>query len=175
MRWKIIRKKADWNQQQLTDGSILANRNSINHPYCFLSNQKKSPDSGFFACYIVSVKGLYHALLPKTSLRTCSWQDSFAWGTEAKAELPHEARKPWGIFASSKAVRENPACHISFLWVLNAPTFVTLFGTIWLPSHEELCNTKLTCKRARPNVIVKSQTKQLFIESYSGSRQGMMQ
>ena len=29
------------NQQQLTDGGILANRNSENHPYCFLSNKKK--------------------------------------------------------------------------------------------------------------------------------------
>ena len=38
------------NQQQLTDGGILADRNSANHPYCFLSNQKKSPDSSFFAC-----------------------------------------------------------------------------------------------------------------------------
>ena len=35
------RKNADWNQQQLTDGGILANRNSANHPYWFLSNQKK--------------------------------------------------------------------------------------------------------------------------------------
>ena len=43
-------KNADWNQQQLTDGGILANWNSANHPYCFLSNQKKSPDSSFFAC-----------------------------------------------------------------------------------------------------------------------------
>ena len=34
-------KNADWNQQQLTDGGILANRNGANHPYCFLSNQKK--------------------------------------------------------------------------------------------------------------------------------------
>ena len=32
---------ADWNQQQLTDVRILANRNSSNHPYCFLCNQKK--------------------------------------------------------------------------------------------------------------------------------------
>ena len=31
-------------------GDILADRNSANHPYCFLSNQKKSPDSSFFAC-----------------------------------------------------------------------------------------------------------------------------
>ena len=34
-------KNADWNQQQLTDGGVLANRNSANHPYCFLFNQKK--------------------------------------------------------------------------------------------------------------------------------------
>ena len=34
-------KKADWNQQQLKDGGVLANRNSANHPYCFLSNHKK--------------------------------------------------------------------------------------------------------------------------------------
>ena len=43
-------KNADWNQQELTDGGILANRNSANHSHCFLSNQKKSPDSGFFTC-----------------------------------------------------------------------------------------------------------------------------
>ena len=34
-------KNTDWNQQQLTDGGVLANRNSANHPNCFLSNQKK--------------------------------------------------------------------------------------------------------------------------------------
>ena len=34
-------KNADWNQQQLTDGGILANWNGANHSYCFLSNQKK--------------------------------------------------------------------------------------------------------------------------------------
>ena len=34
-------KNADWNQQQLTDGGVLANRNSANHPYRFLSNEKK--------------------------------------------------------------------------------------------------------------------------------------
>ena len=55
------------------------------------------------------------------------------------------------------------------------PTFVTLFGTIWLPNNEELCNAKLTYKQARPSVTVKSRTKQLFIESYSGSRQSMLQ
>ena len=35
------RKNVDWNKQQLTDGGILADRNSANHPYCFLSNQKE--------------------------------------------------------------------------------------------------------------------------------------
>ena len=40
-------KNADRNQQQLTDGSILANRNSANHPHCFLSNQKKVPILAF--------------------------------------------------------------------------------------------------------------------------------
>ena len=34
-------KNANWNQQQLTDGGVLANRNSANHPNCFLSNQTK--------------------------------------------------------------------------------------------------------------------------------------
>ena len=43
-------KNADWNQQQLTDGGILANRNSANHPYCFLSNQKKVQILAFFTC-----------------------------------------------------------------------------------------------------------------------------
>ena len=33
-------KNADWNQH-LMDGGILANRNSANHPHCFLSSQKK--------------------------------------------------------------------------------------------------------------------------------------
>jgi len=39
------------------------------------------------------------------------------------------------------------------------PLFVTLVGTIWLPNQEEWCNTKLTCKRARPSVTIKSRTK----------------
>ena len=52
-------------------------------------------------------------------------------------ELPCEVR---GIFASGKATRENPACHISYEF---RPTFVTLFGTIWLPNHKELCNEEV--------------------------------
>ena len=43
-------KNVDWNQQQLTNGGILANRNSANHPYCFLSNQKKVQILAFFTC-----------------------------------------------------------------------------------------------------------------------------
>ena len=34
-------KNTVWNQQQLTDGGILANRKSGSNPYCFLSNQRK--------------------------------------------------------------------------------------------------------------------------------------
>ena len=44
------RKNADRNQQQLTDGGILANQNSANHSYCFLSNQKEVQILAFFAC-----------------------------------------------------------------------------------------------------------------------------
>ena len=51
-------KNADWNPQQLTDVGILANRNSANHPYCFLSNQKKSR---FWLFCMWSVKEMYHA------------------------------------------------------------------------------------------------------------------
>jgi len=39
-------KNADWNQQ-LTDGGILANWNSENHPYCFLSNKKNDQSEKF--------------------------------------------------------------------------------------------------------------------------------
>ena len=54
------------NQQQLTDGGILANRNSANHPYCFLSNQKKVQILAFL---LWSVKEMYHVLLPKAVYR----------------------------------------------------------------------------------------------------------
>ena len=60
------RKNADWNQQQLTDSGILANRNSENHPYCFLSNQKKSR---FWRFCMLSVKEMYYALLPEADYR----------------------------------------------------------------------------------------------------------
>ena len=56
-------KDADWNQQQLLDGGILTNRNSANHPYFFLSRQK---EARFWLFRMWFVKGLYHALLPKT-------------------------------------------------------------------------------------------------------------
>ena len=78
------------------------------------------------------------------------------------------------IFVAGEAARENPACHTSYeFWML--PTFVTLFGTIWLPNYEELWNTKLTCKRARLSITIKSWTKQLFVESLWGSRQDILQ
>ena len=95
-----------------------------------------------------------------------SWRESWAWGTFLAAEPPCEV--------SGEAARENPACRISYdFWM--PPTFVILFGTIWLPNHEEFCNKKLTCKWARPSVTIKSRTKQLFVENYSGSRQDILQ
>ena len=81
-----------------------------------------------------------------------NWWDSCVRGTFSAAEPPCELR--------GEAARVNPVCRISYeFWM--PPTFVTLFGTIWSPNHEELCNTKLTCKRARPSVTIKSRTKQL--------------
>ena len=62
--------------------------------------------------------------------------------------------------------RDVPECSGMF----HVPDFIDA-----LPNHEELCNTKLTCKRGRPSVTIKSRTKQLFVESYSGSRQDILQ
>ena len=95
-----------------------------------------------------------------------SWRETWASRTFLAAEPPCEE--------SGEAARKNPACRISYeFWI--PPTFVSLFGTIWLPNHEEFCNKKLTCKWARPSVTIKSRTKQLFVESYSGSRQDILQ
>ena len=52
---------ADRNQQ-LTDGSILANRNNANHLYCLLSNQKKVQILAFLL--VMAAKEMYHALVP---------------------------------------------------------------------------------------------------------------
>ena len=50
--------------------------------------------------------------------------------------------------------QDGKSCLLHFLpyefWM--TPTFVCLVKTIWLPNHEEWCNTKLTCKWARPSV-----------------------
>ena len=59
-------KNADWNKQQVTEGGILANRNSANHPYCSYAIRKKSR---FWLFCMWFVKELYHALLPKTDYR----------------------------------------------------------------------------------------------------------
>ena len=50
--WRVFtapcaNKNADWNQRQLTDCGILANWNSVSHPYCFLSNQQEIQILGF--------------------------------------------------------------------------------------------------------------------------------
>ena len=100
------------------------------------------------------------------NLKLIALRAQFVWQTFFAAKPPCEV--------SGEAAGENPANHISYeFWM--PPTFVTLFGTIWLPNHEELCNRKLTCKRVRPSVKIKSRTKQLFVESYSGFRQDILQ
>ena len=48
--YSLLSKNADWNQQQLMDGGILANQNSTNHPFFFLANQKEVQILAFFAC-----------------------------------------------------------------------------------------------------------------------------
>ena len=58
-------KNADWNQQQLTDGGVLANRNSANHPYCFLFNQKKVQILAFL--HVICERNV--SCLPKTDYR----------------------------------------------------------------------------------------------------------
>ena len=69
-----------------------------------------------------------------------------------------QVAKPWGIFVTGKAARENPACHISYdFWML--PAFVTLVGTLSLPNQEEWCNRKLICKWGRQSITIKSWTK----------------
>ena len=101
----------------------------------------------------------------------CSWQDSGAWGTFLVAEPPCEAR-----VEAARDFRDLPRGKI------RPATFRTSFECWALltpclePSkHEDLCNTKLTWKRARASITVESWTRQLFVESYSGSRQDMLQ
>ena len=87
------------------------------------------------------------------------------------------SRRSWGrnAWRTPKNVCVGGYPPATFLKFWMPPTFVTLFGTIWLPNHKELCDTKLGDKQARPSVTINSRTKQLFIESYSGSRQSMLQ
>ena len=73
-------KNADWNQQQLTDGCILANRNSANYPYCFLIQSERSPDFGFLACDLWRII-FVSCPPPKTKLQR--WRER-AWLLQAR-------------------------------------------------------------------------------------------
>ena len=73
-----------------------------------------------------------------------------------------QAEKLQEIFVSSFAVR--PA---TFLMSFECRALLSPCLEPFVPNHEQLCNTKLTCKRAWPRVTVESRTKQLFVESYS--------
>ena len=63
-------KNADLNQQQLTDGGVLANRKSANHPYCFLSNQKKVQILAFL--HVICERNA-SCPLPETDYRDKGW------------------------------------------------------------------------------------------------------
>ena len=91
-----------------------------------------------------------------TIISLCSWQDSCARGT----------------FLADRDGKSR-LLHFLLYELCMTPTFVHLVETIWLPNHEEWCNTKLTCKRARPSVTIKSWT-QKHVASYSGTRQGIL-
>ena len=73
-----------------------------------------------------------------------------------------QAEKLQEIFVSGFAVM--PA---TFLMSFECRTLLSPCLEPFVPNHEQLCNTKLTCKRAWPRVTVESRTKQLFVESYS--------
>ena len=73
-----------------------------------------------------------------------------------------QAEKLQEIFVSSFAVR--PA---TFLMSFECRALLSPCLEPFVPNHEQLCNTKLTCKRAWPRVTVESRRKQLFVESYT--------
>ena len=98
------------------------------------------------------------------SLGVLFWQWS-CHTRKGSQEVFSRAAKPSGKILPATFLMSFECC----------PLLSPCLEPFWLLSHEEFCNRKLTCKRARPSITVKSRTKQLFIESYSGSRQGMMQ
>ena len=124
---QYARKNADWNQQQLTDGGVLASWNSANHPYCFLSNQKKSR---FWLFCTWSVKEMHHTLLPKTDHRDKRRVD------DRRLSLLLKTISYWTTLS-----RHASMTGISFRG----------FSWMWIPrtSHQNQCNgrTKITNKR----------------------------
>ena len=82
------RKNASWNQQQLTDGGVLANRNSANHPYCFLSNQKKVQILAFL--HVICERNVS---CPPPENRLQRWRER-AW-SQAKISLTLAAVCEW--------------------------------------------------------------------------------
>ena len=75
-------KNADWNQQQLTDGGILANRNSANHPYCFLFNKKEVHILAFFARELVTPELVNYLLADNWLICRLRWFPKLAAGSQ---------------------------------------------------------------------------------------------
>ena len=107
-------KNADWNQQQLTDGGILANRNSANHPYCFLSNQKKVQILAFLH---VICKGNVSCPPPESSLqrqRERAWSQAnskVTWYLQLRfvitSKTPDRLRRVYDASAKFRCQRLN--------------------------------------------------------------------
>ena len=72
----------EWNQQQLTDGGILGNRNSANHPYCFLFNKKEVHILAFFARELVTPELVNYLLADNWLICRLRWFPKLAAGSQ---------------------------------------------------------------------------------------------
>ena len=100
-------KNADWNQQQLTDGGVLANQNSANHCIVSYPIRKKST---FWLFWMWSEKEMYHALFPKTDYRDKGRGHDCRLVGEGRA---HKQASKQALFESQASVLEDQS---SRLW-----------------------------------------------------------
>ena len=65
-----------------TDGGILANRNSANHPYCFLCNKKEVQILAFFARELVTSELVNYLLADNWLICRLRWFPKLAAGSQ---------------------------------------------------------------------------------------------
>ena len=68
------------------DGGVLANRNSANHPHCFLSNQKKVQILFFFFLHVICERNV-SCPPPEKQITEIKGEGMIA-GYEAHSEMP---------------------------------------------------------------------------------------